>query len=582
MLTFSRFLPFVRPYLTRMLVAGLLIMAVAAINLALLRLAGSLWDVITVQHDQSRMTDLIVLFLGLVVLQGLCSMGHSYLTAWVSQHIIADFRRHLFGHLQTLSVSFFARRRTGELLSRLMNDVTIIQSVVTETPIDSAKQLVTFVGGIAFLLAMNWRLCLLILVLLPLLVLVAKFFGRRLKSLSTSIQDQTAVLTTLMEEVISGIRIVKSFVQTPRENDRFSAQVTQALTLTLRRAGIMAVFVPVISLLTFASAAAVLWYGGNQVIQGLVTPGDLFAFVLFAGILIGPFSSAARVFAQIKEAQGATERVFEIFDSKPEIQDRANARIYGTVSGHVRAEEVSFSYDTRSPVLTTLSFEARPGELVALVGPTGAGKTTVINLLHRFYDPTGGRITADGFDLRDLSVESWYRQVALVPQETVLFGGTILDNIRYGNPQADQAAVQEASQSAHAHEFITGFPEGYQTVVGEKGINLSGGQRQRIAIARAILKNPRILLLDEATSSLDTESERLVQEALERMMKGRTTFVVAHRLSTIQRADRILVLDKGRLVEEGTHAQLLQQNGIYHYLYTIRFNEPSHNYPLSH
>src|SRR5215212_7972706 len=235
MLTFTRFLPFIRPYLTRMIAAGVLVMGVAAINLTLLRLAGSLWDVITVQHDQSKMTDLIALFLGLVVLQGLCSMGHSYLTAWVSQHIIADFRRHLFGHLQTLSVSFFARRRTGELLSRLMNDVTIIQSVVTETPIDSAKQLVTFVGGIAFLLAMNWRLCLLILVLLPLLVLVAKFFGRRLKSLSTSIQDQTAVLTTLVEEVISGIRIVKSFVQTPRENDRFSTQVTQALTLTLRR-----------------------------------------------------------------------------------------------------------------------------------------------------------------------------------------------------------------------------------------------------------------------------------------------------------------------------------------------------------
>ncbi len=575
MLTFTRFLPFIRPYVTRMIAAGVLVMAVAAINLTLLRLAGSLWDVITVQHDQSKMTDLIALFLGLVVLQGLCSMGHSYLTTWVSQHIVADFRRHLFGHLQTLSVSFFARRRTGELLSRLMNDVTIIQSVVTETPIDSAKQLVTLVGGIAFLLAMNWRLCLLILVLLPLLVLVAKFFGRRLKSLSSSIQDQTATLTTLVEEVISGIRVVKSFVQTPRENDRFTMQVNQALALTLRRAAIMAVFIPVISLLTFSAAAAVLWYGGNQVIEGVVTPGDLFAFVLFAGILIGPFSSAARVFAQIKEAQGATERVFEILNSRPDIQDRSSARTLTTVSGHVRAEGISFSYDPRSPVLTNLSFEAKPGELLAFVGPTGAGKTTIINLLHRFYDPTEGRITAEGFDLRDVTVESWYRQVALVPQETVLFGGTIADNIRYGNPDADETAVQEASRAAHAHEFITGFPDGYQTVVGEKGINLSGGQRQRIAIARAVLKNPRVLLLDEATSSLDTESERLVQEALERMMKGRTTFVVAHRLSTIQRADRILVLDKGRLVEEGTHAQLIQQKGLYHYLYTIRLNEPA-------
>lgn len=573
MSTFKRFLPFLKPYLSRMLFAGLLVMGVAAINLALLRLAGNLWDVITVQQDAGRMTELIGLFLGLVVLQGLCSMGHSYLTAWVSQHIVADFRRHLFAHLQTLSVSFFARRRTGELLSRLMNDVTVIQSVVTETPIDTAKQLVTFVGGIAFLLAMNWRLCLLILVLLPLLVLVAKFFGRRLKSLSTSIQDQTAALSTLIEEVISGIRIVKSFVQTKREEARFCLQVGQTLSLTLRRAGILAVFIPVISLLTFSAAAAVLWYGGRQVIDGAVSPGELFAFVLFAGILIGPFSSAARVFAQIREAQGATERVFEILDTQSEVRDAPNAMVLSNVSGQIQVEHVNFAYDPRRPVLTDISFEAKPGELVAIVGPTGAGKTTVMNLIHRFYDPTEGRITIDGQDLRLVTLESWYRQIALVPQETILFGGTILDNIRYGNRDADEEAVKEASRAAHAHEFIMSFPDGYQTIVGEKGITISGGQRQRIALARAILKNPRILLLDEATSALDSESERLVQEALEQLMKGRTTFVIAHRLTTIQRADRILVLNKGRLVETGTHNELMARQGLYHYLYTLRLTE---------
>jgi subfamily B ATP-binding cassette protein MsbA len=556
-----------------MILAGLLVMGVAAVNLALLRLAGLLWDVITVHHDAERMTELIAIFLGLVLLQGLCSMGHSYLTAWVSQRIVADFRRHLFSHLQTLDLRFFARRRTGELLSRLMSDVTIIQTVVTETPIDSAKHLVTFVGGIAFLLTMNWRLCLLILLLLPVLVLVAKLFGRRLKALSTSMQDHTAALSTLAEEVISGIRIVKSFVQTKREEARFSAQINRTLQLTMRRAGIMALFIPAISLLTFSAAAAVMWYGGRQVIDGSVTPGDLFAFVLFAGILIGPFSSGARVFAQVKEAQGAMQRVFEILDVEPDIHDQPGANVISSVEGAVRFETVSFSYDPRHPVLSHLSFGANPGEVVALVGPTGAGKTTVINLLHRFYDPTGGRITVDGKDLRQANVESWYRQLALVPQETILFGGTILDNIRYGDPDADDAAVQEAAKAAHAQDFITGLPDGYRTVVGEKGVNLSGGQRQRIAIARAILKNPRILLLDEATSSLDTESERLVQEALDRLMKGRTTFVVAHRLSTIQRADRILVLDKGKLVEEGTHAQLMERAGLYHYLYTIRMHE---------
>jgi subfamily B ATP-binding cassette protein MsbA len=573
MSTFSRFLPFLKPYLSRMVLAGLLVMGVAAINLALLRLAGTLWDIITVQHDQSRMTDLITVFLGLVVLQGLCSMGHSYLTAWISQRIVADFRQHLFAHLHTLSVSFFARRRTGELLSRLMSDVTVIQSVVTETPIDSAKQLVTFVGGITFLLTMNWRLCLLILVLLPLLVLVAKFFGRRLKSLSTSIQDQTAALSTLIEEVISGIRIVKSFVQTQREETRFAAQVEQTLALTMRRAGTMAVFIPVISLLTFSAAAAVLWYGGRQVIDGTVSPGDLFAFVLFAGILVGPFSSAARVFAQVREAQGATQRVFEILDTRSEVSDSPTATSLSTVSGRIRAEHVSFAYDPRQPVLTDVSFETKPGELVAIVGPTGAGKTTVMNLLHRFYDPTDGHITIDGQDLRQVTMDSWYRQIALVPQETILFGGTILDNIRYGNREATEEEVVAASLAAHAHDFIISFPDQYQTIVGEKGINMSGGQRQRIAIARAIVKNPRILLLDEATSALDSESERLVQEALEQLMKGRTTFVIAHRLTTIQRADRILVLNKGRLVETGTHAELMDRKGLYQYLYTLRLTE---------
>jgi subfamily B ATP-binding cassette protein MsbA len=573
MSSYRRFLPFLRPYIPRMIAAALLVMAVAAVNLALIRLAGSLWDVITVQHDQQRMTEFIAIFLGLVVVQGLCSIGHSYLIAWVSQHVVADFRTHLFAHLQALSVSFFAKRRTGELMSRLMNDVTVIQNVVTETPIESAKQSVTFVGGVAFLLVMNWRLCLLILLLLPLLVLVAKFFGKRLKALSTSIQDRTASISTLIEEVIAGIRVVKSFVQTAREERRFVGQVQAALTLALRRAAVMAVFVPVITLLTFAAAAAVLWYGGRQVIEGAVTPGDLFAFVLFAGILIGPFGSAARVFAQIKEAQGAMQRVFEILDTQPEVADAPTAIELPLLSGAIQVTGVSFFYDSRHPVLSDISFEAAPGELIAIVGPTGAGKTTILNLLHRFYDPTEGAITFDGYDLRQVTLESLYRQIALVPQETILFGGTILENIRYGREDATEQEVFEASKAAHAHEFITAFPDGYRTIVGEKGINLSGGQRQRLAIARAILKNPRLLLLDEATSSLDTESERLVQEALARLMVDRTTFVVAHRLTTIQRADRILVINKGRLVEEGTHASLMEGKGLYHYLYTLRLAE---------
>jgi subfamily B ATP-binding cassette protein MsbA len=570
---YSRFYPFLRPYLPQMAGAAALVMGVALLNLALLRLAGYLWDIITVQRDLNGMTRTIGLFLVLVVAQGLLSMGHGYLTAWVSQHIMADFRTHVFAHLQTLSLSFFTRRRTGEILSRLTNDVGIIQATVTETPIDSAKQLVTFVGGVAFLLVMNWRLCLLILTLLPVLVLVARLFGRRLKALSTSIQDQTASLTTIAEEVISGIRVVKSFVQTRREVARFARQTQASLQLALRRAVVLAVFVPTITLLTFAAAGAVLWYGGRQVIEGAISPGDLFAFVLFAGILIGPFGSAARVFAQIKEAQGAMQRVFEILDTEPEVRDRPDAVELPVVSGHVRVDRVSFAYDPRQPVLMDLSFEVKPGEMVALVGPTGSGKTTLINLLHRFYDPTEGSVSIDGYNLRAVRLESLYRQIALVPQETILFGGSILDNIRYGRETATEEEVIAASRAANAHDFISAMPDGYRTVVGEKGVNLSGGQRQRLAIARAVLKNPRLLILDEATSALDSESERLVQEALERLMSRRTTFVVAHRLTTIQRADRILVLNRGRIVEEGTHASLIERKGLYHYLYTLRLEE---------
>ncbi len=566
----SRFLPFLRPQMLTMACAGVAVMGVAACNLILIRMAGSLWDLITVQKDLQQLTTMVWLFIALVVGQGVLSMGHSYMTALASQHVMADFRTHVFSHLHRLSLKFFAKRRTGELISRLMNDVGVIQHLLTETPMDALKHLVTIIGGVGFLLVMNWRLCLLILILLPLLALVARIFGKRLKALSMKIQDQTAQVTTLIEEVVSGIREVKSFVQGQREETRFRLGIEGLLATTMERTAVLAVFVPVITFFTFVMAIGVLWYGGKQVIEGQLSPGELFAFVLFAGILIGPFGSAARIFTQVKEVQGAMTRVFELLDTPFDIQDSPDSRSLVPIRGDVQFDEVQFAYEERPPVLEYVSFSIKAGECVALVGPTGAGKTTIINLLHRFYDPTKGRVLIDGHDVRAIQLDSLYGQLALVPQDTFLFGGTIMDNIRYGRWDASEAEILEASQRANAHEFIQDLPARYETVLGEKGVNLSGGQRQRVAIARALLKDPKILILDEATSALDSQSESLVQEALIELMKGRTTLMIAHRFSSIQRADRILVLHKGRIVEEGRHEVLLEKRGLYHRLYTLR------------
>src|SRR3989475_595770 len=485
--SFGRFFPYLRPYRLRMAAAALLVMGAAGINLSMLWVIRRLVDTVLVQRDPAALNTAIAELGALFLVQGLLIMGHSYLTASAGQRIIADFRMHLFSHLQSLSLGFFARRRTGELMSRLMNDA-----------------------------------------------------GARL-----------------------------------------APPVRRTLDIVLRRARIMAIFVPTITFATFAAAAVVLWYGGSQVIRGTMSPGDMIAFVLYAGLLIGPFGTFARLFSHIKEAQGALERVFEILDTRPDVADAPNARPLPPVRGYVAMEGVSFSYDGHTTVLSDLTFKIQPGEVVAVVGPSGSGKTTLINLVHRFYDPVTGVVTIDAHDLKSVTMQSLYLQIALVPQEMHLFGGTIRDNIRYGRVSASDEEIVAAARAANAHKFIIAFPDGYDTLVGEKGVNLSGGQRQRIAIARAVLKDPRILILDEATSSLDNESELLVQDALDRLMAGRTTFVIAHRLSAIQKADRILVLDKGRLVEEGTHAALLDKKGLYYHLYTLGLVESEPSVTLS-
>jgi len=438
------------------------------------------------------------------------------------------------------------------------------------------QQSIRLFGGIVIIIYMNWRLTFMILVLAPVLVLFAKTFGKRLKNLSKEIQDKLATSTTILEENVSGIQVVKSFVRQKLEMARFSDAVEDSFESAKKRVKISAFFGPMIGFISFSTALALLWYGGREVIAGTISPGDLIAFILYATIIAGPMGSFARLYTRVQEGMGASERIFEILDTDGEVKDAPNARTLDTLQGKVEIRDLRFHYRPDREVLKGVSFTAQPGEMVALVGPSGAGKTTLAQLLHRFYDPVSGEIRVDDIPIRDIQLNSYRRQIGLVPQETLLFGGTIEENIRYAKPEATFDEIVEAAKSANADEFIRQTPEQYQTVVGEKGIRLSAGQRQRIAIARAILKNPHILILDEATSSLDNESEKLIQEALEHLMKGKTSFVIAHRLSTIHNADKIVVMDQGQVVETGNHAQLINKKGLYHHLYTLRSLQQNH------
>ena len=573
-----RLLGLAAPYRWLLIGGGVFLLISSLLGLVLPWLVRGIIDGALTNGDDALLRRTILALLATFVVQALVGIAQGYLLSYAGERLVADFRRRLYAHLQALSVGFFDGRRVGELLSRLTNDVGAIQTSLTGNLLTFVQQVVMLIGAVALVIVTEWRLAGIVLLAVPPIILAGAFFGRRLQKLSGEAQAALGMTTTVLEETLAGVRTVKAFGREGYEIARYGRSVEETFAVAMRRTRVRSVFGPTITLIAFLTLTGVLIFGAREVANGQLSPGALVSALLYMAMVAGSIGGLTGVYAQLREASGAAERLFEILDTTPQIADVPGARpLPLPVRGAVRLDALSFRYDTATPdaphTLAELDLTLAPGETVALVGPSGAGKTTLANLLLRFYEPSAGRILLDGRDLRDITLTSLREAVGVVPQEPALFGGTIGENIAYGRLDAPQEATEAAARAANAHAFIADLPEGYDTVVGERGIRLSGGQRQRVAIARAILKDPRLLILDEATSSLDNESEAAIQAALERLMRGRTTLVIAHRLSTVERADRIVVLDRGKIVEQGTHAQLLVAGGLYARLYNRSFDE---------
>ena len=563
MKNYKRLLLYIKPYLHRLALAIVCIVFAAGANLYVPWIIKDMIDKVLADKDM-QMLNLIAI--GIVVvffLRGIFYFGQSYLVSYIGQRVIIDVRELMFRKFQRMPIAYFDKHQTGETMSYVTNDVAAIQEALVDNLIELFTESSILIGSIVMMLYLDWKLTLLTLVVVPIVGYCMRIFGKKIKANGTVIQERLADITSLLQESISSIRVVKSFVREDYEVQRFNKQNELNFQAVMKNVQLNSLLTPTVEFLAALAVTAIVWFGGYEVVNGILTAGSLVAFLTYAVNLANPVKRLSRIYGRMQKAMAAVDRIFSVLDLDETIKDAPNAKVMPKLTGHVRFNDVTFSYDGVHNAIQNLSFDVKPGQMVAFVGHSGAGKSTIANLIPRFYDVNSGSINIDDLDIRSVTLHSLREQIGIVPQETVLFSTSIRENIRYGRLDATDEEVLQAAIDANADEFIRQLPNGYDTVIGERGLNLSGGQRQRLAIARAILKNPRILILDEATSALDNESEKIVQAALDRLMQGRTSFVIAHRLSTIVNADCIFVFDHGSLVEQGSHHELLELGGIY-------------------